>query len=78
MPRAETKCGYCREVGHNRRKCNTLELDRVLQISGEPNLNNVGLISVGEMYVSTLKYIVMFQLLKQGKIPFVIFTPFNI
>ena len=73
MPRTESKCGYCREVGHDRRKCDTLELDKVLQISGEPVLKDVRKIKVGDTYVPTLEYIATFQLLKQGKIPFVIF-----
>lgn len=78
MPRSPLKCGYCREIGHNRRKCTNLEIDKVLQISGEPVLKDVGKITLGDTYVSTLEYIVTFQLLKQGKIPFVIFRGFDV
>lgn len=70
MPRAPPKCGYCKETGHTRPRCRELEVDTILQMSGGEIPNYPEQVNTYNIPKRNLAEI---QLLKEGKIPKVVY-----
>ena len=70
MPRAPSRCGHCKEVGHTRAKCRDLEVDKILQMCGG---QFEGSPETVKRHKIPFEKIAEIQLLIEGRLPAVIF-----
>jgi len=70
MPRAPSRCGHCKEVGHTRAKCRDLEVDKILQMCGGQFEELPELVKRHKIPFEKMAEI---QLLIEGRLPAVIF-----
>jgi len=70
MPRAPSRCGHCKEVGHTRPRCREFEVDIILQMSGGEIPNYPEQVN---SYNIPKRLLAEIQLLKEGIIPEVVY-----
>ena len=75
MPRAPTKCGHCREVGHNIKTCMEFVKDIHLYIQGTVDQGYGNRIKGSfELKKINLKKLAEIKLLKEQNIPYIVWT----